>query len=188
MAPPPPNTSSPLSLLQQQQQQQGSGNETDHDRSSSTASQWPVFFDQDVAGWKCCFLDVEASIESYPNTPAPPLAPFGSYPMLPDPLKDLLKLGRNQESLGELFVAFFDHFATKHDYNNSVVSIRVDRAGGLLSKREKDWTMRHGSERHLVCIEDPFELSHDLGRTIDKISVGEQMAMMNGILHDWNIF
>lgn len=32
-------------------------------------------------------------------------------------------------------------------------------------------TMRQGSERHLVCIEDPFELSHDLGRTIDKISV-----------------
>jgi hypothetical protein len=23
-----------------------------------------------------------------------------------------------------------------------------------------------GSERHLLCIEDPFELSHDLGRTV----------------------
>ena len=31
--------------------------------------------------------------------------------------------------------------------------------------------MRVGSERHLVCIEDPFELSHDLGRTIDRSSV-----------------
>jgi hypothetical protein len=31
--------------------------------------------------------------------------------------------------------------------------------------------MRQGSERHLVCIEDPFELVHDLGRTIDKVSV-----------------
>ena len=30
---------------------------------------------------------------------------------------------------------------------------------------------RHGTERHLVCIEDPFELSHDLGRTIDRNSV-----------------
>ena len=27
-----------------------------------------------------------------------------------------------------------------------------------------------GTERHLVCLEDPFELSHDLGRTIDKHS------------------
>lgn len=23
-----------------------------------------------------------------------------------------------------------------------------------------------GTERHLLCIEDPFELSHDLGRTV----------------------
>lgn len=28
-----------------------------------------------------------------------------------------------------------------------------------------------GNERHLMCIEDPFELSHDLGRTIDKAAV-----------------
>lgn len=26
--------------------------------------------------------------------------------------------------------------------------------------------MRVGTERHLVCIEDPFETSHDLGRTV----------------------
>ena len=26
--------------------------------------------------------------------------------------------------------------------------------------------MRIGTERHLVCIEDPFETSHDLGRTV----------------------
>lgn len=28
-----------------------------------------------------------------------------------------------------------------------------------------------GNERHLMCIEDPFELNHDLGRTIDKAAV-----------------
>lgn len=27
-------------------------------------------------------------------------------------------------------------------------------------------TTRVGTERHLLCIEDPFELSHDLGRTV----------------------
>lgn len=32
-------------------------------------------------------------------------------------------------------------------------------------------TVRIGSERHLVCIEDPFETSHDLGRTVDKGTV-----------------
>lgn len=66
------------------------------------------------------------------------------------------------------FVAFFDYWAWRHDYNNGVVSVRLGRP---ISKADKDWTKRQGSERHLVCIEDPFELSHDLGRTIDKHSV-----------------
>ena len=41
-------------------------------------------------------------------------------------------------------------------------------------------TMRIGSERHLVCIEDPFELSHDLGRTIDRSSVVVGGGRVNG--------
>lgn len=32
--------------------------------------------------------------------------------------------------------------------------------------------MQVGSERHLMCIEDPFDLSHDLGRTIDNSTAG----------------
>lgn len=39
------------------------------------------------------------------------------------------------------------------------------------SKREKDWTRRIGNDRHLICIEDPFEISHDLGRVVDKHSI-----------------
>lgn len=39
------------------------------------------------------------------------------------------------------------------------------------SKEEKDWTRRVGNERHLICIEDPFELSHDLGRVVDRASI-----------------
>lgn len=38
-------------------------------------------------------------------------------------------------------------------------------------KREKDWTRRVGNDRHLICIEDPFETSHDLGRVVDKFSI-----------------
>lgn len=41
----------------------------------------------------------------------------------------------------------------------------------LFSKREKDWTRRIGNDRHLICIEDPFEISHDLGRVVDKYSI-----------------
>lgn len=42
----------------------------------------------------------------------------------------------------------------------------------LHSKRAKDWTRRVGNDRHLICIEDPFETSHDLGRVVDRNSIG----------------
>lgn len=35
----------------------------------------------------------------------------------------------------------------------------------------KDWTRRIGNDRHLICIEDPFEIEHDLGRVVDKFSI-----------------
>jgi len=75
---------------------------------------------------------------------------------------------RNKETLGQLLSAFFYYWAFHHEYANSVISVRT---GGLLSKNEKDWTRRIGNERHLICIEDPFEISHDLGRVVDKHSI-----------------
>ncbi|PPS07916.1 hypothetical protein GOBAR_AA12711 [Gossypium barbadense] len=38
-------------------------------------------------------------------------------------------------------------------------------------KGEKDWTRRIGNDRHLIYIEDPFVVSHDLGRVVDKFSI-----------------
>ncbi|KAG6487921.1 hypothetical protein ZIOFF_056659 [Zingiber officinale] len=38
-------------------------------------------------------------------------------------------------------------------------------------KQEKDWTRRIGNDRYLICIEDPFNISHDLGRVVDKYSI-----------------
>ncbi|RRT52557.1 hypothetical protein B296_00007176 [Ensete ventricosum] len=35
----------------------------------------------------------------------------------------------------------------------------------------KDWTRRVGNDRHLLCIEDPFDTSHDLGRVVDRRSI-----------------
>jgi len=74
----------------------------------------------------------------------------------------------NTSTLAELVVGFFDHWAWQHDYNGSVVSVRV---GGHVKKEDKNWTKRQGSERHLVSVEDPFDLSRDLGRNIDRSSV-----------------
>ena len=76
---------------------------------------------------------------------------------------------RNSESLAQLLHAFFDYWAHRHDYGGAVVCVRT---GGLVSKRRKGWTTRVGTERHLICIEDPFEVSHDLGRVVDKRSIG----------------
>ncbi|CAL5381667.1 unnamed protein product [Camellia sinensis] len=75
---------------------------------------------------------------------------------------------RNRESIAQLVWAFFNYWAYCHDYANDVISIRT---GSILSKRAKDWTRRIGNDRHLICIEDPFEISHDLGRVVDKNSI-----------------
>lgn len=74
----------------------------------------------------------------------------------------------NGESLARLVWAFFNYWAYCHDYANDVISVRT---GSTVSKRAKDWTRRIGNDRHLICIEDPFEVSHDLGRVVDKFSI-----------------
>ncbi|EOX96148.1 hypothetical protein QUC31_005417 [Theobroma cacao] len=74
----------------------------------------------------------------------------------------------NKESVAQLVWAFFNYWAYGHDYANSVISVRT---GSIISKQEKDWTRRIGNDRHLICIEDPFEISHDLGRVVDKFSI-----------------
>ncbi|XP_057792025.1 UTP:RNA uridylyltransferase 1 [Salvia miltiorrhiza] len=75
---------------------------------------------------------------------------------------------QNGESIAQLVWAFFHYWAYCHDYANDVISVRT---GSMLSKRGKDWTRRVGNDRHLICIEDPFEVSHDLGRVVDKFSI-----------------
>lgn len=74
----------------------------------------------------------------------------------------------NKESVARLVWGFFHYWAYCHDYANTVVSVRTKNT---VSKRSKDWTRRIGKDRHLICIEDPFETSHDLGRVVDKYSI-----------------
>uniref|UniRef100_A0A7N0UYV5 RNA uridylyltransferase n=1 Tax=Kalanchoe fedtschenkoi TaxID=63787 RepID=A0A7N0UYV5_KALFE len=83
-----------------------------------------------------------------------------------DELRDFGR--RNNESISQLVWSFFNYWAYGHDYANSVISVRT---GSTLSKRAKDWTRRVGNDRHLICIEDPFETTHDLGRVVDKYSI-----------------
>lgn len=86
-----------------------------------------------------------------------------------DRVECLIDFGaQNKESIAYLLWAFFDYWAYRHDYANAVISVRT---GAIISKRFKDWTRRVGNDRHLICIEDPFEINHDLGRVVDKYSI-----------------
>ncbi|KAJ3682633.1 hypothetical protein LUZ60_015206 [Juncus effusus] len=68
----------------------------------------------------------------------------------------------NGESIASLVWGFFHYWAYQHDYATDVISIRTC---SVISKHEKDWTRWVGNDRHLICIEDPFE-PHDLGRVV----------------------
>eukprot|EP00884_Botryococcus_braunii_P014851 jgi/Botrbrau1/23367/Bobra.0051s0020.1 len=101
------------------------------------------YFSRMVGQWKCEYMDQVEKLQD-----------FGAA---------------NKESLADLVWGFFEYWAWKHDYNNAVISVRT---GSYLSKSQKEWTRRVGSERHLVCIEDPFETTHDLGRNVDRQTSG----------------
>lgn len=68
-------------------------------------------------------------------------------------------------------------YATEFDDAKHVVSVRLGR---MLERAGKVWgeqqtaAARKGrrADRHLFCIEDPFEITHDLGRVMDTTSLG----------------
>ncbi|EEB07283.1 poly(A) polymerase Cid1 [Schizosaccharomyces japonicus yFS275] len=87
---------------------------------------------------------------------------------------------RNTESLPQLLAGFYGFFAHEFNYRESVISIR--QPGGLLKKVDKDWTLAKehtGSadqvikDRYVLAIEDPFEITHNVGRTVSKAGLFE---------------
>ncbi|KAI8850964.1 hypothetical protein BC829DRAFT_361269, partial [Chytridium lagenaria] len=85
---------------------------------------------------------------------------------------------RNTESLGELIVAFFKYYSAEFPYVHGVASVR---AGRVLSKEEKGWTKERqqelnrsgGIKDRFWLLEDPFEVSHNIGRPVDKETLFE---------------
>jgi len=81
---------------------------------------------------------------------------------------------RNHESTGHLLRGFFWYYADRAGFhwNNDVISIRTK--GGLVTKRSKGWTEAKWDQtqnvnvrlRYLLAIEDPFEIEHNVGRTV----------------------
>lgn len=81
-------------------------------------------------------------------------------------INNLQEFGKaNQESLGELLAGFFEFYSTKFDWDNSVISVRTGR---FLTKEEKQWIPGKSDQNCFCTIEDPFEITHNLGRVVDE--------------------
>jgi terminal uridylyltransferase len=79
---------------------------------------------------------------------------------------------RNRMSLGELWIGFLNFYAGDWDDKRLVVSIKQARP---LTKFEKMWNSP------CIAIEDPFELSHNLGAGISrKMNLYIKKAFING--------
>jgi terminal uridylyltransferase len=112
------------------------------------------------------------------------------------------QLTRNQESIGALLRGFFQYYASLTPpytygprpptffWTNEVLSLRTP--GGIREKREKGWTgarsvISNGKEvrhRYLFCIEDPFELDHNVARTVTHNGI---VAIRDEFRRTWRI-
>ncbi|KAK4685371.1 terminal uridylyltransferase, partial [Tremellales sp. Uapishka_1] len=78
----------------------------------------------------------------------------------------------NFESVGELLIDFFRYFSHDFQFNNAVLSIRA----GQLTKESKGWMNdidvgglnEMARDRNRLCIEDPFETTYNVARTVTK--------------------
>jgi terminal uridylyltransferase len=61
----------------------------------------------------------------------------------------------------QLLAGFFKYYAYEFDFKNEVVSIRKSK----LTKEEKKWTNLE-EQRNYFCIEDPFEVDFNVGRSV----------------------
>ncbi|KAM5148779.1 terminal uridylyltransferase 4 isoform 2-T2 [Mantella aurantiaca] len=81
-------------------------------------------------------------------------------------------LGKNLESVGELWLGFLRFYTEEFDFKEHVISIRQTK---LLTTFEKQWTSK------CIAIEDPFDLNHNLGAGVSRKMTNFIMkAFING--------
>ena len=86
-------------------------------------------------------------------------------------LKDVWTgLGKNNMSVAELWLGFLSFYAVEFDDTRQVICTRMSRP---LSKFEKMWNSP------CIAIEDPFDLSHNLGAGISRKSKGFETLLIN---------
>ena len=83
------------------------------------------------------------------------------------------QMTQNRETLGSLIAGFFSYYGQNNGFHwtGEVISLRTK--GGILKKQDKGWTGAKWAEnsnhirlRYLLCIEDPFEVEHNIARTV----------------------
>lgn len=121
--------------------------------------------------WICmvlCFLQLRKtpvipSIHQRPQDRLP--RPDGTESEFADDLSKLKGFGdKNKETLGELLFYFFRFYAYEFDYSKHVLSVRL---GKLTTKEEKKWS---NAMNNMLCVEEPFNTSRNLGNTADDTS------------------
>lgn len=74
----------------------------------------------------------------------------------------------NTENVAELLIDFFRYYSRDFPYISGVASIRA----GLLQKEQKGWLNESDTimarDCNRLCIEDPFETTYNVGRTVTK--------------------
>uniref|UniRef100_A0A8D1FYP9 RNA uridylyltransferase n=1 Tax=Sus scrofa TaxID=9823 RepID=A0A8D1FYP9_PIG len=86
--------------------------------------------------------------------------------------KRLPSLGKNTETLGELWLGLLRFYTEEFDFKEYVISIRQKK---LLTTFEKQWTSK------CIAIEDPFDLNHNLGAGVSRKMTNFIMkAFING--------
>ena len=101
------------------------------------------------------------------------------------------QLTENKQDLGALLHGFFWYYSDKKGFHwvEEVISIRTE--GGIFTKQSKGWTegKRTGENneirlRYLFAIEDPFEIEHNIARTVGHNGV---VAIRDEFRRAWEI-
>ena len=101
------------------------------------------------------------------------------------------QITENKQSLGALLHGFFWYFSDRQGFRwiDEVISIRT--VGGILTKHSKGWTEgKWAGEnnqirlRYLFAIEDPFEIEHNIARTVGHTGV---VAIRDEFRRAWEI-
>lgn len=100
---------------------------------------------------------------------------------------------KNVESTGQLLRGFFHYYSVREGFHwmHDVISIREKT--GRVTKAQKGWTEAKWSQqsknqvrlRYLLAIEDPFEIEHNIARTVGHtgvVAIRDEFRRANAIL------